>query len=120
MIEDMERLKVLKRKQRIVWMNDHEIIGLFLGAAVAAGRLTVDKFTMRLPVIEKLPQDILFDHVFFDPLRSMFGVIILHDTFKIVPDGEIPPEMNGNLGSIIVEAEIKSRQTLGGDILIPQ
>ncbi len=119
MKDNIEAIKELKKRCRIVWVNDHEIVGLFLAAAVAAGRLTVDKFTLRLPVLENLPHDILFDHVFFDPVRSMFGILILHDTFKIVPDGEIPPQMNGTLGkSIIVEAEIKGRQSLDGNIII--
>jgi hypothetical protein len=119
MQDNKEGLRFLKRKCRIVWIAQHELVGMFIAAAVACGRLTADVFKLQLPVLENLPQDIFIDSIFYDPARFVFGVIILHDTFKIVQPGEMPPEMNGTLGSMYAEIEIKGHQTISGNITIP-
>jgi hypothetical protein len=119
MDDSKERLKILKRKCRIIWVNQYELVGMFISAAVACGRLTVDVFKLQFPVLKNLPQDILIDSIFYDPARFVFGVIILHDTFRTVQPGEMPPEMNGTIGSMYAEIEIKGHQTITGDIVIP-
>jgi hypothetical protein len=117
--EDKEYIEKLKHRRRIVWVKSSDIVGMFIAASVACGKLAAHSFTLRLPVLKELPENILFDHVFYDPMRDRFGISVLHETFDYIESHIIPPEMNGKLDEVIVEAFIQGHQTIDSNITIP-
>ncbi len=111
-------LEELKHHKKIVWINSTDIIGMFIGAAVSAGKLALNSFALKLPVIQEQPENILFDNVFYDPVTNRFGVVIIHESFDFVYDTEMPQELNGTLDSIVVDAVIRGQQFFDGKIQV--
>ena len=106
----------LKKRRKIVWVKEHEITSLFIAASVAMGGIKVDRMNLVLPVIKELPDGAFFDGIFFDPINSCFGIVVLHDLFPVVKPGEQPEFLNGTLETTYVQAIIEGRQIIGSDI----
>lgn len=120
--KDKQYIEKLKHHRRIIWVSSNELIGMFLGAAVALGKISTSKMMMKLPVIsdENLPENILFDHVIYDQARMCFGIVIIHESFDYLEEFEMPMSVNGKLNSIIVDVEVTGRQYLDGKVKILQ
>jgi hypothetical protein len=112
--ETREILKELKKRRKIVWVKDHEVCSLFIAASVAIGSIKTDRMNLVLPVIKELPDGAFIDSVFFDPVNSCFGIVVLHDMFPVVAAGETPEFLNGTLETEYVHAIIEGRQIIGG------
>lgn len=81
---------MLKRKQTtsaidesrkaILWMHPQSVLSL-----MTSNRWVVAE--------NHLPDDVKFHHVFFDPTRQIWGVVVQSSTFKSLKLGEQMPEL---------------------------
>lgn len=111
-------MKALKKRRKIVWVKETEIMSLFIAAAVATGKLTPEARQMNLvlPGIKELPEGALFDGCFFDPINGAFGLVVLHDLFPVVNPGESPEFLTGTLETKHVHCIVHGSQVIGSDL----
>lgn len=115
-VEAKKYLEELKRRRKIVWVNEREISSLFVAAAVAIGQIHGERMNLVLPVIKELPDGCLIDGVFYDPMHASFGIIVLHDLFPVVEQGIQPEFLTGTLNTKYVHAIVQGHQIIGNSV----
>lgn len=70
----------LDSRKAILWMHPQAVLNLMI-----SNRWVVTE--------NHLPDDVKFHHVFYDPTRQIWGVVVQSSTFKSLKLGEQMPEL---------------------------
>lgn len=70
----------MESRKAILWMHPQTVLNL-----MTANRWVVTE--------NHLPADVKYHHVFFDPTRQIWGVVVQSSTFKSLKLGEQMPEL---------------------------
>lgn len=79
-------LKVRERRIRIFWLRQRHALDVLQGGIRSGNKVW-------LPEMSNLPQGARVETCFYSDERQAFGIIVLHESFDIVPDGaELPSD----------------------------